>query len=367
MDIAGIISELLEHQEKLVVPGLGTFYRSRLEGYYNKEQQQFYPPSLQLQFNPELQEDDNELAQAIATDNSISTSTARYHLDKFVTNIIQLSATENVPLGDLGIFSVRRSQLVFMPKKLNNNNELFYGLAPVRLRRNRMKEGTISKPVIQMPYTEKPSAFTAALLRGEPMPGKPLNSVNEPEEIEEVGPDGKKPARISTGVLIIALVILISGIGLIVAYKMNPALFDRFRGQIESPPISSSSSDKARKRQISDSIQHAIQAQKDIGTNPVIDSNTKSKIMGPEAPRDTFGIVIGKFAAFPGVQKEYDRYKYTGLPVEIRHNPEGGDNPFQLVVASYFKADSANKHLNDFKNQLRLQDIFIQKYPYKKQ
>ncbi|MEO6521484.1 MAG: hypothetical protein ABIN91_07400 [Mucilaginibacter sp.] len=368
MDIAGIISELLEHQEKLVVPGLGTFYRSRLEGYYSKEQQQFYPPSLQLQFNPELQEDDNELVQVLATEGSTSVSTARYHLDKFVSGIIQLAATENIPLGDLGTFSIRRSQLVFMPKKLNNNNELFYGLAPVRLRRNRMKEGDMSKPLIQMPHTEKPSAFTAALLRGEPMPGKPLSTVNNKEIIEEeLDAEGKKPARISTGVLVIALIILISGISLIAAYKMKPALFDRFIGQSGPPPVTITT-EKARKRQISDSIQRAIQAQKDIGATPVIDSSTKSKILGPEAPRDTFGIVIFKFAAIEGAQKEYDRYRYAkGLVVEIRRNPDGGANPYQLTVAHYFNADSAKNHLDEFKKQLRLQDVFIQKYPYKTQ
>jgi hypothetical protein len=367
MDIAGIISELLEHQEKLVVPGLGTFYRSRLEGYYSKEQQQFYPPSLQLQFNQELQEDDNVLVQALATDSSTSVSTARYHLDKYVSGIIQLAATESIPLGDLGTFSIRRSQLVFMPKKLNNNNELFYGLAPVRLRRNRMKEGAINKPVVQMPYTEKPSAFTAALLRGEPMPGKPLSTVNNKNEVEEEEPDaeGKKPARISTG-LIIALVILISGIGLIVAYKMNPALFDRFIGQSGPPPVTTTT-EKSRKRQISDSIQRAIQAQKDIGATPVIDSSTKSKILAPEAPRDTFGIVIGTFATAEGAKKEYDRYSYTGLNVEIRKKPGDFGKRYQITVASYFNIDSAKKHMPEFSDKLKLPHLFIETYPYKKQ
>jgi hypothetical protein len=368
MDIAGIISELLEHQEKLAVPGLGTFYRSRLEGYYNKEQQQFYPPSLQLQFNPELQEDDNMLVNALAAESETGASTARYHLEKYVTHIIQLASTDSVAFGDLGTFSMRRSQLVFMPKKLNNNNELFYGLAPVKLRRNRMKEGTVSKPVVQVPFTEKPSAFTAALLRGEPMPGKSLSTVSGVAETEEeIDADGKKPARISMAVLIIAIVILISGVGLIVAYKMNPALFDRFRGQNEPPPITTT--ETKRKSDVSDSIQRAIQAQKDMGANPIIDSTTKSKIMGPEAPRDTFGIVVGKFAAFQGAQKEFDRYKYTGLNVEIRRNPEGGPNPYQLVAATYFKIDSAQAHVTGFKTQLRLTDaqVFIQKYPYKKQ
>lgn len=365
MDIAAYISELLEHQDKLVVPGLGTFYRSRLDGYYSKEQQQFYPPSLQLQFNPELQEDDGKLVEAITADQAMGASTAKYHIEKYASGIIQLASTDAVAIGDLGTFTMRRSQLVFMPKKLNNNNELFYGLAPVRLRRNRMQLSGTPKAALQMPVTEKPSAFTAALLRGEPMPGKSLSTVNEPEPQQELDEDGKKPARISTWVLVVALIILISGIGLICAYKYNPALFDRFRGQNEPPPITIS--EKKRARAISDSIQHSIDAQKNIGVTPAVDSSTKSKILAPEAARDTFGLVIGKFAALSGASKEFDRYRYTGLSVEIRKSPSDNVNPYQLVIATYFKADSAQKHLNEFQNKLKLQDIFIQEYPYKKQ
>lgn len=370
MDIAAYISELLEHQDKLAVPGLGTFYRSRLDGYYNKEQQQFYPPSLQLQLDTELQEDDGKLVAAMTADKQMTASTARYHIDKYVSGILELAATEIVPLGDLGIFSMRRNQLAFMPKKLNNNNELFYGLAPVRLRRSKAEATSTPKRTPVMPYNEKPSAFTAALLRGEPMPGKPLSSVNDPKPKEtEVEPEDeaedKKPARISTWVLVVALVILLSGVALICAYKFNPALFNRFRGQTETPPVTTDD-DKRRARMISDSIQHAIEAQKNIGLTPTVDSATKSKILAPETPRDTFGIVVGKFSDIAGAKKEYDRYRYTGLPVELRKNPVTDPNPFQLVVATYFVADSANAHLSGWKNKLKLQDVFVQIYPYKK-
>jgi hypothetical protein len=364
MDIAAFISELLEHQEKLAIPGLGTFYRSRVEGYYNKDQQQFYPPSLQLQFNAELHDDDGLLIEAMTADRQINSASARYFLEKYVFNILNLATTEDVPIGDLGTFSMRRNQLIFAPKKLNNNNELFYGLAPVRLRRNRMQQTDtgLPKPALQMPVTEKPSAFTAALLRGEPMPGKALTAVDEPEQ-ELVNDEEKKPARISTWVLVVALIILLSGIGLICAYKYNPALFDRFRSQNEPPPIS----DKKRARNVSDSIQNSIEAQKNIGAIPSVDSSALKKILPPEAPRDTFGLVINKFAALAGANKEYDRYRYASLPVEIHKSPTDVDNPYQVTVATYLNIDSAKKHLDEYKKKLRLPTIFIQTYPYKKQ
>lgn len=368
MDIAAYISELLEHQDKLIVPGLGTFYRSRLEGYYNKEQQQFYPPSLQLQFNAELQEDDGKLVEAMTADHQMATATAKYHIEKYAAGIIQLASTDTVAIGDLGTFTMRRRQLVFMPKKLNNNNELFYGLAPVTLRRNRMQLSGTPKPVMHMPVTEKPSAFTAALLRGEPMPGKSLNSVNEPVP-QQMDEDGKKPARISTWILVVALMILISGIALICAYKYNPALFDRFRGQNELPPITTK--EKKRARDISDSIQHSIDAQKNIGVNTAVDSNSKSKILAPEAARDTFAIVIGKFKELSGALKEFDRYKYAyagQISLGIHTSSTDTENPYRLTAITYTTSiDSAKKHLDPLKRLLGLPTLFIETFPYKKQ
>lgn len=363
MDIPAFISELLEHQEKLTVPGLGTFYRSRVEGYYSKEQQQFYPPSLQLQFNAEQHADDGLLVDAITADRHISPTSARFLIENYISELLTLVNMDSVSIGELGSFSMRRNQLVFTPKKLNNNNELFYGLAPVRLRRNKLQQTAgIPKPVLQMPVTEKPSAFTAALLRGEPMPGKPLTTSGGEEEVTAT--EEKKPAGISTWILVLALVILLTGLGLIFAYKYKPALFDRFRSQNEPPPITS---DKKRERMISDSIQNAIEAQKSIGATPVIDSATKSKIIAPEAPRDTFGLVVGSFSHITGARKDSARYSYTHYPVEIHKNPHASANPFQLTVATYFNIDSASKYRAEYRKRLSLPELFIQEYPYKKQ
>jgi hypothetical protein len=365
MDIAAFISELLEHENELSVPGLGTFFRSRMEGYYSKEQQQFYPPSLQLQFNPELQNDDNKLVQYMAEQNQINTASARYFLEKYIEDIIEKVETENVLLGELGTFSMRRGALFFVPKRLNNNNELFYGLAPVKLRRNRMQPalGTTGRSAVHVPITEKPSAFTAALLRGEPMPGKPLNSVYEKvDEQEETAEGEKKPNRITILVLVLSVVILISGVGLICAYKYNPALFERFIGSAPPPPAT----DYARKKFISDSIKHAIETEKSIGMTPNVDSNTLKKIVPAEVPRDTFGIVVGKFAKLEGAKKEQERYGYGRISVEIRKSPTNTVNPYQLVIATYDNADSATVHLPEFKAKLYKPDIFIEQYPYKK-
>ena len=76
MDISAFVSELLARQNVLIVPGLGTFSRARAEGYYNKDQQQFYPPSQQIQYKSEYSDDD-VLAEYIAKERNISITSAR--------------------------------------------------------------------------------------------------------------------------------------------------------------------------------------------------------------------------------------------------------------------------------------------------
>jgi hypothetical protein len=369
MDIAGIISELLEHQAELAVPGLGTFYRNRLDGHYSKEHQQFFPPSLQLKFNPDVQHDDGKLIAGITANRHITISEANYQLEKFVTDVLQRAHDESVSFADLGAFSVRRGQLLFMPKKLNNNNEVFYGLAPVKFRLTGVEErgAAPKKTLIQVPHTEKTSEFTAALLRGEPMPGKSLSSVNgehEPEIDEETG-EIKKAPLFSNWVLILAIIITVSGVGLIGAYKLYPHLFDRFRGQMDPPPVINV--DKRRSKEVSDSIQRAIQAQKDIGVAPAVDSATQSKILAPETPVDTFAVIIARFATMDGAKKEYDRLSYKNLPVEVHKNPLYSPNPYQLTVALDLNVDSAKRHRDEYRVKLHLPTVYIQKYPYKKQ
>ena len=366
MDIAALISELLEHESDLVVPGLGSFYRSRVEGYYSKEQQQFYPPTLQLQFNPDLKEDDGKLVAWLAENQQISQASATYFLERFVSQLIEQLQIDSVAIGDLGTFSMRRNEVAFTPRRLSNNNELFYGLAPVKLRRNQTynQADEVSKPAVQIPVTEKPSDFTAALLRGEPMPGKPLSIITgggDTQQVDDEDGAGEKPNRIGTWVLVLAIIILVSGLGLIGAYKYKPALFDKFRNQNQPPPIS----EEKRKKLVSDSIQRAIQAQKDIGATPNVDSVTKSKIMAPETPVDTFGIVLSQFSTLNGVKMESQRLNNKGILTDIHKKPKG--NGYQLDITTYTSLDSANKYLEGYKVKFRDPKIFIQTYPYKAQ
>ncbi len=343
MDIAAFICEQLEHRSVINVPGLGSFYRNRVEGYYNQEQQQFYPPSIQIQFDNELPEDDT-LATLLSTEKRISQASASYFIEKFVSNIRQLATTDNVPLGNIGVFNIRQNQLTFTPKRRSEVNELFYGLAPVKLRRN--------NPYRQQPEEIIPFSFSD-------IPANPPVQQEIPAVIED-----EKPPRPINIWLIIALIIVIAGIGLISVYMYKPALFDRFITpvvKIKPKP------EKSVKRSISDSIKQSIKTQTDLGLTPVkLDSTTQKKVLPPEIPTDTFAVVVGTFKTMAGAKRQLQTYTDNGI-VEADIHKSHNNLYYQVIMGTYLIKDSAKVHLKIYRKKFRSPGIKLETYPYKKQ
>ena len=52
MDLSYYLSEILEQQGEVNVPGLGHFAKVRVNGYYNDDEARFYPPYNEIQFDP---------------------------------------------------------------------------------------------------------------------------------------------------------------------------------------------------------------------------------------------------------------------------------------------------------------------------
>jgi hypothetical protein len=354
MDIAAFISELLEHENDLIVPGLGLFYRSRVAGYYSKELQQFYPPTLQLLFNPDVIEDDGKMVSLLMADQHINLSTARTAIAEFVSQLLMQASKANVGIGNLGTLSSRRNKLVFAARRLTNNNEIFYGLVPVKLKRN---AAVTQKPVVVQPdlaiTATETTSFSSTLLPVEPV----KDTVQLEQNTTYINEDADEPRRSTNWVLVAALLLLIAGLSLLGAYKYRPDLFTKYTGG--NPPLPAN--DLSIRRHRSDSVKAMIQAQKDIGLKPKIDAETNEQI---ETPVDTFAIVIATIKNYASAQKELDRYRYKGFNVEMRRLPFT-NNWYQIDIAAYFNADSARAHLPEFKAKLTQNDLTVQKYPYK--
>lgn len=135
MDISYNIADFLEKNQQVVLPGLGRFFRIRSEGYFDKENNTFYPPKENVEFSENTDKrPDNPLVTFISHHNNISISSAAYLLEKFIDDLKnQLTNVGEVKLSDLGTLVKREQDIIFLPdQKLELGNN-FFGLPELNL------------------------------------------------------------------------------------------------------------------------------------------------------------------------------------------------------------------------------------------
>ena len=131
MDIGFYIAELLRKQDKVGVPGLGTFARHKVQASFDTNSNTFLPPSYEVSFTTEFFESQS-LSEYISLKKNLSPSSAEYFIKKFTSGVLDILQNSGIAnLNPLGNFQQNNENLTFEPSSNFEIAGKFYGLKPV--------------------------------------------------------------------------------------------------------------------------------------------------------------------------------------------------------------------------------------------
>jgi hypothetical protein len=132
VEISSYITDLLDEQEYVIVPGLGAFISSYKPAKFNDDKNTLLPPSRSLSFNPELKTNDGLLIKYIAQQQKITPTQASRVLEKFSGDVmVQLELGEEVFIGNIGSLTLKQGEIQFNPDELSKENAESFGLQPL--------------------------------------------------------------------------------------------------------------------------------------------------------------------------------------------------------------------------------------------
>lgn len=177
MEIGLYIAELLGEQNEVSVVGLGTFFKERIAGTFDKQLKLYYPPSYRISFK-ENETSFSNLGHYISLKRGLSFSSSEELIKKYADSIQDsLNNSDTVQINYLGSLYKEQESLVFKSSESFDKSDNFYGLKPI----NELEERIIlvADEDIKSNKPEQPAAYEVHQIE------------EEEEEIFEEAPKSK--------------------------------------------------------------------------------------------------------------------------------------------------------------------------------
>lgn len=379
MDLAVYINELLGLEGEVNVPGIGRFAHTRINGYYNEQENKFYPPTHKINFNAEVQVDDR-LATFISDKKNISLASSKYFIDKYVNGLKQQIPVQGADIAGLGQLYLKGSIIGYKDDSQSNETDpAFFGLKPVSV--DELLEKPMVRyapPPVKIEREEKAPSVADQVMtdlvndRIPPPPAKPADAEQPPvvemptvierteEPVEEEYDYDEPVRRNSRAWIVVLLILIIALLALMGLYKYKPEWFNR---PTEKPQTFTAVDSTAR--QPADTSN--TDTTKKIATKH--DSLTKAQALVTNNANavDTaailhYELLAGAFKSEEQANGILKRYQNIGLHPRILKHTQG--NSYKITLGTYFDKGAAQKAEDSILNATKMNkgDIFLQIY-----
>lgn len=222
MDVSLYISELLKKNGEIIVPGLGFLVRARKSAYYNDAEGKFYPPSHQIQFDPQ-DIDDDTLPQYVADKKNISLASAKYFTEKYIETLRHDALVKQVEVADLGWFYMDQAVMGFKANDALTEDGGLYGFPQVEVHKHRQK--IVKKNTPQPVYVteDMPPITFSSKSTDDRSDNERFPSVLQLDKVHE-----QEVRRRHTILYTLLSVIIIVAIAFLTVYQFAPATYQKF-------------------------------------------------------------------------------------------------------------------------------------------
>lgn len=344
MDLAVYISELLGLQGEVNLPGIGCFTQVRINGYYNEQENKFYPPGHEVIFDPKHKEDES-LAKFISTKKNISLASSKYFIDKYVAGLKQQLTSRNPEIAGLGYLYINGAVVAFKADISKANDLSFYGFQPLDI------PAPLASPVAEQEIKAEEETLLTPI---EAAPVKPVEEkipVSEPTVIEKTEQEQEteeeyvdeepRSTRVSLWVtlLLILIIVLLSVMGL---YKYKPEWFNMqdkpqtYAVVKSSDTTATTATDTTKKVASPDTIAKP--------PAPPVTTN-QNTVPADTVTRVHWEIIGGSFEARKTAEIAMKSYKENGVDTKIATDVPG--KRVKLTFGTYYSQEEAEKAKQD--------------------
>ena len=353
MDIAPYIADLLRQHDEVNVPSLGTFCKQRKSGFYDPEKKIFFPPSHGLVYK--TADDNSLLASYISEKKNISSSTANYFIEKFVSQIKSLISTYGeAEIESLGTLKKSKDGYILIDVLNFDAEGEYFGLQPIK-ELSEVAAEPVSSPPQELTVIEET---------------KPDHAVNTDPVSEEVIKEGRKVSTASKILLIAASLILIG----IITYLVYPKAFEMFRQETNIPDRKIPAKQPVQAtipKTFEDSLAEADTIYQELTKQgfevekprDTLDVSTDVTAITTETPAVTFEIIGAAFARRSEAETYVKLLKNKGVYAKIVENMPG--SKLKISLGTFNDEASAKKELIRIQKELN-KDAWIARVKPKK-